>query len=164
MINEIVPFWYGTTWDFNGHTDNPNDGKIACGYFVSTTLKHLNFNVNRFKMAQQGGLNIAKAFQQRKELKIYSNPSYATLKKKLNQTYKNGIYFVGLDNHVGYILIKNKEIYFLHASYCDNKVVIELAEKSACFQSKLYVFSEITTNRKLIKKWILSEKLIIPTQ
>ncbi|WP_346883237.1 hypothetical protein [uncultured Algibacter sp.] len=41
LINDIVPHWYGTTWDFNGHTNIPNQGDIACGYFVSTTLKHI---------------------------------------------------------------------------------------------------------------------------
>ncbi|QXP60887.1 hypothetical protein [Olleya sp. HaHaR_3_96] len=113
-------------------------------------------------MAQQAGLQEAIALQPKNELKIYSKLSFNTLKDKLNQVYKNGIYFVGLDNHVGYVLIKDKEIYFLHSSYCDDKVVIELAETSPCFQSNLYVFAEITTNANLIKKWIFSEALVIP--
>jgi len=159
----IVPHWYGTPWEFSGHTNIPNDGEIACGYFVSTTLKHLDFKLNRYKMAQQAGLNEAIALQPRNKLKIYSSLTYKALKEKLNTVYKDGIYFVGLDNHVGYILIKDKEIYFLHSSYCDNKVVIELAETSPCFQSNLYVFAEITTNKALIKKWIFGEQLVIPT-
>ncbi len=40
LLNDIVPHWYGTPWDFNGHTNIPNQGEIACGYFVSTTLRH----------------------------------------------------------------------------------------------------------------------------
>lgn len=113
-------------------------------------------------MAQQAGMNIALALQSKNKLKIYSGLDFNALKNKLNAIYKNGIYFVGLDNHVGYVLIKDKEIYFLHSSYCDNKVVIELAEKSPCFRSNLYVFAEITTNKALVKKWILGETLIIP--
>ncbi|MFT5617115.1 MAG: hypothetical protein ACI85I_000331 [Arenicella sp.] len=35
LINQIIPFWYGTEWDFNGYTAIPNQGEIACGYFVS---------------------------------------------------------------------------------------------------------------------------------
>uniref|UniRef100_UPI0025BB19A7 hypothetical protein n=1 Tax=Lacinutrix sp. TaxID=1937692 RepID=UPI0025BB19A7 len=163
LLNAIVPHWYGTTWEFSGHTNIPNNGEIACGYFVSTTLRHLDFKVNRYKMAQQAGMNIAIALQPKNKLKIYSGLDFKALKEKLNAVYKNGIYFVGLDNHVGYVLIKDKEIYFLHSSYCDNKVVIELAEKSPCFRSNLYVFAEITTNNTLVRKWILSEQLIIPT-
>jgi len=163
LINEIVPHWYGTTWDFNGYTNIPNEGEIACGYFVSTTLKHLGFNLNRYKMAQQAALNSAIALQPKSELKIYRNLSFKTLKSKINQVYTNGIYLVGLDNHVGYLLIKDKELYFLHSSYCDNKVVIELAETSPCFQSNIYVLAEITTNNNLIEKWIMNDKIVIPT-
>lgn len=163
LINDIVPHWYGTTWDFNGHTNIPNDGLIACGYFVSTTLKHLGLNLNRYKIAQQAGLHEAIALQPKNKLKIYSNKTFSELKEKLNAIYTDGIYFVGLDNHVGYVLIKDKDIYFIHSSYCDNKVVIELAETSPCFRSNLYVFAEITTNDDLIKKWIFNEALVIPT-
>ncbi|AUP79847.1 hypothetical protein C1H87_14495 [Flavivirga eckloniae] len=163
LINDIVPHWYGTTWDFNGHTNIPNQGEIACGYFVSTTLKHLGFNLNRYKMAQQAGLIEAKMLQDRSNIKVYSNVSFSTLKTKLNEVYKNGIYFVGLDNHVGYVLIKDKQLYFLHSSYCDDGVVIELAETSPCFVSNIYVFAEITTNKKLIKSWIFNEHLSVPT-
>ena len=113
-------------------------------------------------MAQQAGLHEAIALQPKSQLKIYSNLTFDALKDKLNQVYNDGIYFVGLDNHVGYVLIKDKELYFLHSSYCDDKVVIELAETSPCFQSNLYVFAEITTNKALVKKWIFSEALIIP--
>ncbi|TBN03310.1 hypothetical protein EYD45_09890 [Hyunsoonleella flava] len=162
LINDIVPHWYDTTWDFNGHTNIPNEGDIACGYFVSTTLKHLGFNLNRYKMAQQAGLIAAQVLQSKDELKRFSNLSFETLKQKLNSVYADGIYFVGLDNHVGYILIKDKELYFLHSSYYDDKVMIEPAETSPCFSSSFYVFAEITTNKDLIKKWILNTRLEIP--
>ncbi len=163
LINDIVPFWYGTPWDFNGHTNVPNQGEIACGYFVSTTLKHLGFKLNRYKMAQKAGLTEAEVLQAKTELKIFSNLSFSTLKSKLNAIYNDGIYFVGLDNHVGYVLIKDKELYFLHASYYDDKVLIELAETSPCFTSNLYVFAEITTNEKLVKRWIFNNVLTVPT-
>ncbi|WP_406685578.1 hypothetical protein N1F78_07635 [Seonamhaeicola sp. MEBiC1930] len=162
LVNELVPHWYNTTWDFNGYTNIPKEGDIACGYFVSTTLKHLGFNLNRYKMAQQAGLNEAKTLQENSKLKVFSNLSFKSLKNKLNTSYNDGIFFVGLDNHVGYVLIKGKEIYFLHSSYYDDKVMIELAEYSPCFESNIYVFAEITTNKVLVKKWILNEKLEVP--
>nr|WP_321232535.1 hypothetical protein [uncultured Psychroserpens sp.] len=162
LVNDIVPHWYGTEWDFNGHTNTPNQGEIACGYFVSTTLKHLGFNLNRYKMAQQAGLIEAKMLQPKSELKIYRNSSFESLKQKVNAVYADGIYFVGLDNHVGYVLVKNKELYFLHSSYYDDKVMVEMAETSPCFPSNIYVFAEISTNRSLIKRWILNERLQVP--
>ena len=164
LVNAIVPHWYGTEWDFNGHTNIPNEGEIACGYFVSTTLKHLGFNLNRYKMAQQAGLTEAKMLQARAELKIFSNLSFDALKQKLNASYTDGIYFVGLDNHVGYVLLKDKELYFLHSSYYDDKVMIEDAETSPCFPSGIYVFAEISTNKKLIESWILNKRLNVPSR
>ena len=53
MIDSIFPAWMGTNWDFNGTSNVPKQGEIACGYFVSTTLKHVGFNLNRYKLAQQ---------------------------------------------------------------------------------------------------------------
>ncbi len=159
LVNTIVPHWYNTTWDFNGYTNIPNQGDIACGYFVSTTLKHLGFNLNRYKMAQQAGLIEAQYLQNKARLKTFSNVSFKNLKLKLNNVYNDGLYFVGLDNHVGYLLIKNKELYFLHSSYYDDKVMIELAETSPCFGSNFYVFAEIFTNSTLVKKWILNNKV-----
>ena len=162
LLNDIVPHWYGTEWDFNGHTNIPNDGEIACGYFVSTTLKHFGFNLNRYKMAQQAGLIEARMLQPKSELKIYRNLSFEDLKIKVNAVYNDGIYFVGLDNHVGYVIVKDKELYFLHSSYCDDKVVLELAEMAPCFSSHIYVFAEISTNKNLIKNWILNTRLSVP--
>ncbi len=49
LVEDIFNYWYGTPWDFNGTTNIPNQGSIACGYFVTTTLKHLGFNIPRFK-------------------------------------------------------------------------------------------------------------------
>lgn len=162
LINDIVPHWYGTTWDFNGHTNIPNKGDIACGYFVSTTLKHLGFNLNRYTMAQQAGLVEAQFLQTKTELKQFSNISFKTLKLKLNSVYNDGLYFVGLDNHVGYVLIKDGELYFLHSSYYEDKVMIECAKTSPCFSSSYYVFAEISTNKNLLKKWILNIPLETP--
>ena len=162
LLNDVVPHWYGTEWDFNGHTNIPNKGEIACGYFVSTTLKHFGFNLNRYKMAQQAGLIEAIMLQPKSELKTFRNVTFESLKQEVIKIYKDGIYFVGLDNHVGYVLIKDKELYFLHSSYCDDKVVIELAQTSPCFSSSIYVFAEISTNRRLIKSWIFEERLSVP--
>lgn len=160
LLNDIIPHWYGTPWTFEGHTNTPNQGEIACGYFVSTTLKHFGFNLNRYKLAQQGGTNEALSLQPDKKLVKYHNLSYLELKKKLLSNYKDGLYFVGLSNHVGYVFIKNKEIYFIHSSYYDNKVMIELAESSYCFESDIYVFAELSTNKTLLKKWLFNE--VIP--
>ena len=47
LLNRISPFWQGTEWSFEGHTAMPKKGEIACGYFVSTTLRDVGLNINR---------------------------------------------------------------------------------------------------------------------
>ncbi|MEM7180045.1 MAG: hypothetical protein AAF518_03975 [Spirochaetota bacterium] len=55
MIQEILPAWYGTDWAFGsnpkdlteGYSNTPRKGSIACGMFVTTTLQHMGFNLNR---------------------------------------------------------------------------------------------------------------------
>ncbi len=31
LIDSIFQYWENTPWDFNGHTDNPREGEVACG-------------------------------------------------------------------------------------------------------------------------------------
>jgi hypothetical protein len=65
LKQQIFPSWYGTSWDFNGYTEKPLNGKIACGYFVTTTLKHIGFNLNRYKIAQQDAYTIMKVISEK---------------------------------------------------------------------------------------------------
>src|SRR5688572_11801089 len=46
LRDSMFEYWYGTRWGFYGTTPKPRQGKIACGYFVTTTLKHLGLNIN----------------------------------------------------------------------------------------------------------------------
>lgn len=61
LINAIIPYWYGMEWDFDGYSAISNKGKIACGYFVSNTLKDMGIQLNRFRLAQQNPKNQAKS-------------------------------------------------------------------------------------------------------
>lgn len=152
LVNDIISHWYGTEWDFNGYTAVPNEGVIACGYFVSTTLLHMGIDVNRYKMAQQAGLYEAQTL-------ALSENNYRTirgsdsLKVILKRDYSDGIYFVGLDNHVGYLYIKDQIPYFIHSNYIEDRVMIEKAFYAPAFESGIYVIAEISTNEKLMERW-----------
>lgn len=52
VAQEIAPFWYGTPWDFNGTTEIPGTGEIACGYFVTTVLRDIGVDLERVRLAQ----------------------------------------------------------------------------------------------------------------
>ena len=162
LLDQIVPHWYGTEWDFNGYTAIPNQGEIACGYFVSTTLLHAGFKLNRYTMAQQAGLYEAQTLAITED---HYETSYGldSLLAKIEREYKDGLYFVGLDNHVGYVYVKNSVPYFLHSNYIEDRVMIEKAEYSDAFVSNIYVMAEISTNELLLEKWRNGDTISVVT-
>jgi hypothetical protein len=111
---DILPAWYGTPWDFNGTTRVPGKGTIACGYFVNTVLQDAGFRLPRIKWSQMAAEPITiklshkiKRFRDRpvSEVIIYI------------QGQGDGLYKVGLDNHVGFIVCLNGVVTFVHSNY-----------------------------------------------
>ena len=49
VAETIIPDWIGTKWDFNGISEKPQQGNIACGYFVTTVLRDAGLNLARSK-------------------------------------------------------------------------------------------------------------------
>ncbi|MCB0401017.1 MAG: hypothetical protein KDD41_02965 [Flavobacteriales bacterium] len=162
LIEHVFPQWYGTEWDYEGYTNTPKQGKVACGYFVSTPLKHIGFQVNRYKLAQKYSHAIVQT--------LCSNIQYI----RRNDTEKlfsyiqsgpNQLYVVGLDNHVGFISREATGIYFIHSSYIDPVAVVkERAQSSqALISSDLFVLGHFSKNTELLKKWLLGENIVIKT-
>jgi hypothetical protein len=159
LIDQIIPNWYGTKWSFEGHTEIPKSGNIACGYFVSTTLRDAGFKLNRYKLAQLNPLEEAKIMSCGETITTIKNSSLTELKKHF-LTLKDGIYFIGLDFHVGYILKEQQNVYIIHSNYINKQgVVKENIEKSKAASSSTYYIVPISNNQKLIKKWILNQSL-----
>jgi len=155
LTENVFPAWYGTPWDFNGTSDKPGEGKIACGYFVSTTLKHIGFKINRFKLAQQPSQRIISTFMKRSSMDISSRRPLTDVKKKLIKS-GNGIYIVGLDTHVGYVVVKEEKITFVHSSYYrpDRQVVAEPYDsRNPLSDSKYRVVGKIFHNEMVIN-WL----------
>jgi hypothetical protein len=80
---------------------------------------------------------------------------------KILEKIPSGLYFVGLDNHVGYFYKHKGNHYFIHSNYIKDKVMIEVAEKSECFNSNIYIFTGISKNKDLIKYWLLNKRVIV---
>ena len=152
LTDQIYPCWYGTEWDFNGITETPCQGKIACGYFVSTTLKHAGINVNRYKLAQKYSHAIVKSVCT--DVKVYN--SFEDMITRLKGS-TDDIYVVGLDNHVGVLSKQGEEIYFIHSSFVyPSYVQREPAESSIVLGgSNIYVLGNMTSNTALLKSWLM---------
>ena len=161
LTDSIFYYWYGTKWDFNGYTDKPGEGIIACGYFVSTTLKHCGFNLNRFKLAQQYSLEIVRRISSGDSVLTYRGINTQQFLQKTKGKIRDGLYVIGLDNHVGFLLYEGPEVYFIHSSYFDPVAVVreKASESKALATSRTFVMCNISSNEKLIKKWIMGEEI-----
>ena len=150
LTSEVFPAWYGTEWDYNGYTNTPREGIVACGYFVSTTLKHVGFNLNRFDLAKMYSSSIVKSLCTSHATFDDINNMFAHILEK-----DDNLYVVGLSNHVGFIEKKNGTTYFIHSNYIGAVAVEkELAKNSeALYSSEVFVLGNITGSPKLMKKW-----------
>lgn len=158
ILPEMMRCWLGTQWDYNGISETPGDGKIACGYFVNTVMRDAGFSLPRIKLSQQPSQTILGAFVPRASMTIRTGMDYPSFHAML-LTRSAGIYIVGLDKHVGFIVHDGTEIHFIHASgsapWC---VVDETKENAAALQRSHYrVIGNVTAQRDTLKKWLLDQ-------
>ncbi|MGE3824801.1 MAG: hypothetical protein AB7G44_11315, partial [Bacteroidia bacterium] len=101
ITEDMFSAWYGTPWDFNGITQVPREGTIACGYFVTTVLRDAGFNIPRVKWAQLASEGvILKVCSDIKRFRTTAvEDAEAWIKAK-----EDGLYIVGLECHVGFIM------------------------------------------------------------
>lgn len=164
LLNSIFPYWYGTKYDFDGHTAIPGQGEIACGYFVSTTLRDMGLNLDRYKLAQQNPVNEAKTLSLNDSVIALSGDFANEVIDIVKKQFEKGIYFIGLDSgHVGFLLKRKEEVFFIHSNYLSPpEVVIERAMDSevlSCYRT--FYFSKITANDDLIRKWLGNDELTV---
>lgn len=155
LTTKIFPYWYGTKWDFNGITQKPNEGSIACGYFVTTTLRDIGLKINRVKLAQCASEEMIKNLVSEDNIIRFSNKSIEEFEKKLKNK-GNGIYVVGLDNHTGFVLVNSEGSFFIHSSgIAPYKVVKDkLTESLLIVKSKYRIVGKLSSDKKLLSNWI----------
>lgn len=158
LYYKMIPYWLGTPWDFNGYTAIPGQGEVACGYLVSTTLKQMGVNVNRYKLAQQYSHGIVKSLCQHDSVFTNKNKMLTHI-----QSQPDDIWIVGLDNHVGFLFKEGSHIRFVHSTFvspacvCDERA--EVSEVLA--SSNVYVVGSLLHHNNLMKKWLTGQAVVI---
>lgn len=154
ISKDIFPQWYGTKWDFNGTTRTPKKGEIACGYFVTTVLMDVGFKIPRVKWAQSA----SEVFIQKlapENLKRFTDKPLSEVKKYLLNE-GNGLYLVGLDTHVGFVLVEGKTVSFIHSNYYYPQVGVmkeDISTKNPLSDSHYRVFGKLFTD-EMILNWL----------
>jgi hypothetical protein len=166
ITEKLIPHWYGTPWSFSGYSEAPQKGSIACGYFVSTVLVHAGFNLNRFKLAQQRpGLEVQTLHQKPDHLEFpFQSPEH--LSDSICKNLKDGLYIFGQQFHVGFMVLKNRQVSLIHSSYLGQKPAVtrEPITRSKIVPFGSYIFfGEISTNKKLVLQWIKGHSVAVRT-
>ena len=161
---EIFPSWYGTAWDFNGATEVPQQGKIACGYFVSTVLRDAGWRVQRARLAQQASENIILSLTTDPYVKRFRRVAIGDFVTAVKR-WGPGIYVVGLDIHTGFIVNTGGEVFFIHSSYVEPYMVVreKASESKALAASNYRVLGKVTADDLFMEKWLLRKKIVTRT-
>lgn len=164
IVNRLLPYWYGTPWSFEGHTEVPGTGRIACGYLVSTTLLHAGVRLNRYKLAQQAPSGEAATLALGDSVMLFRGTWTRVVLPKLMSTLPDGLYFIGLDgSHVGYLLRRRDRFFLLHSNYTYPALVrIEPAgERSVLSSFSTFYMVPVSGNRKLLEAWLYEREVAI---
>ncbi len=158
IYESLIPFWYGTEWGFNGITEIPGQGQIACGYFVTTVLRDAGLVIDRARLAQIASETMIKKLTAEQFIKRFRNVPIEKFVDSI-RNWSIGIYVVGLDCHTGFIINSGDQVWFIHSSYMEPlKVIKEKAKNSPILRSSVYrVIGNLTEDEAVIRKWLLGE-------
>lgn len=154
-INEYFKAWYNTPWTFHGHSQTPQKGSIACGYFITTTLRDIGFNIPRVKWAQQASEYLIKKLST--DIKRFQKKPMRDIIDYISSTGE-GLYIVGLDCHVGYIYYQDGKMSFVHANYYKPQIGVmnePLTGHNPLNNSKYRVIGKIF-EKEMVLNWILN--------
>ncbi len=155
LENEILPAWYGTKWSYEGMTRVPNSGSISCGYFITNVLSDLGFRIPRIKWAQSASEVFIIALTN-DNVKRYRNKPVSEIESFV-KTNGEGIYLIGLDIHVGFLVYSNNKINFIHSNYTwsNRKVLSQDLNSESPIKYSSYSIVGKLFSKKMIENWIL---------
>ena len=152
LVHGLIPAWEGTPWDFNGTSEVPGEGLIACGYFVSTILRDAGFNVERYRLAQQAAERIVLTLATPEGTWRSRGASAAGALRLLPAA--DALYVVGLDCHVGFLVAEGGAFRWCDASYVDPvAVACQDPPEAASFRSHYRVMGDVLHD-DLLRAWL----------
>ena len=165
MLPEMMRCWVGTPYDFNGTAEKPGHERIACGYFVSTVIRDAGFRVDRYKLAQQPSKTIRRTFLPADActLKVGEKyPGYVDWVESMGP----GVYIIGLDTHVGFIVVRPDGMHFFHSTSDRRIGVVEQRRDNAWSlkKSNWRMLGQLTADEGVMKTWLNGEKVNVRTQ
>lgn len=127
IVEELFPAWLGTRWSFHGTATQPHAPEgIACGYFVATILQAAGVQLlsrPRFGQAMARAIATALAPSPSAHHRFGSLPAFE-LERRV-RALGDGLYLIGLNVHVGFVVVRTPVVRFVHASYTGAREVVD---------------------------------------
>jgi hypothetical protein len=161
LDSTVFPAWEGTPWTFYGHSWEPRQGSIACGYFVTTALHQTDLKLQRTLLAKQTSENIIKNLTTEGHILRFRGTSQPEFLRQV-RAQGPGLYVVGLDFHVAFLRVREGgAVQMVHSSYLHNVgVVREAADDNPALASKYRVLGKVSADDALVRAWLLGQPLI----
>ncbi len=168
VVDRLLPPWLGMPWGLgrNSTATRPHQAgrTISCSYFVGAVLQGAGFALrDRFRLGQAAALVIQRSLvggagKIHRFLSIPPTELAAHL-----AALDDGLYVIGLDVHVGLVVVRGAEVRFVHASYTADQVVSDealiSAEAIARSQSRGYFVSPVVTATGAGDDWLIERWL-----
>ena len=158
-VLDLSEYWLGTRWALGApQTTKPQVGKVNCGTFVGRILNDAGFQVRVKKLQRQPSQLIIKSFVGGKRVRKFSN---ASMKKFLASVREMGpgLYIIGLDFHVGFLLQTEDDLRFIHASFETETVVNESAASAMPITSSKYRVVGKILSPTNIRSWLGGDRI-----
>lgn len=154
IVQRIFPPWIGTRWDYNGTSQVPGIGSIACGYFVTTVLRDTGFQIDRIRLAQLPSEELILGVCDPRDVRRFSDvpaPDFVEAVRRQGA----GLYIVGLDNHVGFLVHDGQQVRFVHSTVVGKAEVVDepALESGPLVFSRYRVVGRVLGDRAVVK-WL----------
>lgn len=165
LLPEMMRCWVGTPYDFNGTAEKPGAERIACGYYVSTVIRDAGFRVNRYKLAQQPSENIMRTFLPGDACELRVGEDYGRYADWVERM-EAGVYLIGMDTHVGFIVVRPDGMRFFHSSGARSVGVVEETRDDAWTlrKSSWRMLGHFTADPGVMRTWLSGEEVTVRTQ
>ena len=172
IVDELAPLWLGMPWGLGKDstaTRPYQPGKVVgCSYFVTALAQGAGVVLDdRFRFAQAPALVIQRAFSPGKgAIHRYLSIPGERLAREVS-ALGDGLYLIGLDVHVGFVVVDGGRARLLHASYTGARQVadepladalaIALSREEGYFVSPVFVRNP--DNDVLVERWLAGAPL-----
>jgi hypothetical protein len=171
MVEQIFPRWLGMPWTMAVIRDGLKpDARVpwekgrgvSCSFFVTSTLENAGLRLaGRRVFAGAVSLPVQRSLSPRKrDLRRWHGIGPAGLKRKM-LAWGDGLYIVGLNCHIGYIVVRDRDVRFVHSSYTEPFEVVDepLVDAAAIAYSPGYVVTALFRDDRLIDYWLTGRRV-----